>query len=60
MDEEYIGSPEDDMSSPRDFALASPQDLQEGDAISPQSDGTQDVTSDIEVDVWHQMPLVSD
>ncbi|KAI5635609.1 zinc RING finger of MSL2 domain-containing protein [Phthorimaea operculella] len=49
MDEDLAGSPEDDMSSPQDYTL-SPQEV-DPDAASPMSDNTQDMTSDIEVDV---------
>lgn len=50
MDEDLAESPDDDMSSPHDYTLASPQGY-DVDVISPQSAETQDVTSDIEVDV---------
>ncbi|XP_060808519.1 E3 ubiquitin-protein ligase MSL2 isoform X1 [Amyelois transitella] len=50
MDEDLPGSPDDDMSSPHDYTL-SPRDLQDPDLGSPQSEGTHDVNSDIEVDV---------
>lgn len=49
MDEDLPGSPEDDMSSPQDYGIASPHDAD--DCLSPQSTGTQDVNSDVEVDV---------
>ncbi|XP_049879599.1 E3 ubiquitin-protein ligase MSL2 [Pectinophora gossypiella] len=47
MDEELAGSPDDDMSSPQEYAL-SPQEV-DPDAASPQS--THEANSDIEVDV---------
>lgn len=47
MDEELPGSPDDDMSSPQDYTLASPHDLLDPD-VSPQSGGD---ASDIELDV---------
>ncbi|XP_068626771.1 E3 ubiquitin-protein ligase MSL2 isoform X2 [Battus philenor] len=50
MDEELSGSPDDDMSSPREY-LCSPTDPNDLDTTSPQSGGTHDVSSDIEVDV---------
>lgn len=50
MDEELPGSPDDDMSSPHDYALCSPRD-HDFDPESPQSTGTHDLNSDIEVDV---------
>lgn len=59
MDEEFAGSPDDDMSSPHDYAL-SPRDYQDHETVSPQSGETQDVNSDIEVDVWHPLSLASD
>lgn len=51
MDEDLPeGSPgDDDTSSPQEYA-GSPQDLNDGEG-SPQSTGTQDINSDIEVDV---------
>lgn len=48
MDEDG-GSPDDDMSSPREYTLGSPQEV-DPDAASPQSDGTHEVTSDVELD----------
>ncbi|XP_026487850.1 E3 ubiquitin-protein ligase MSL2 isoform X2 [Vanessa tameamea] len=50
MDEELPGSPDDDMSSPHDYTQCSPRD-HDFDAGSPQSTGTHDVNSDIEVDI---------
>lgn len=50
MDEDLTGSPDDHMSSPHDYTLGSPQEV-DPDAASPQSGGTHEVTSDIEVDV---------
>ncbi|KAJ0182464.1 hypothetical protein K1T71_001833 [Dendrolimus kikuchii] len=47
MDEELPGSPEDDMSSPHDYALASPHDFMDPD-VSPQSAPD---ASDVELDV---------
>ncbi|KAL4712722.1 hypothetical protein ACJJTC_008019 [Scirpophaga incertulas] len=35
MDEDLAGSPDDDESSPRDYAITSPQDLQEYSMTSP-------------------------
>ncbi|XP_073957449.1 male-specific lethal 2 [Choristoneura fumiferana] len=49
MDEELAASPEDDTSS-HDYAM-SPPDCRDFDTGSPRSSGTQDVNSDIEVDV---------
>lgn len=50
MDEDLPGSPEDDLSSPHDFTMASPRDAHD-DGLSPQSADAQEVNSDIEVDV---------
>ncbi|CAG4978447.1 unnamed protein product [Parnassius apollo] len=51
MDEELPGSPDDDMSSPQEEYICSPHDPNDPDTASPQSGGTHDVTSDVEVDV---------
>lgn len=49
MDEDLPESPDDDMSSPQEYTMGSPLEA-DPDAASPLS-GTNDVTSDIEVDV---------
>ncbi|XP_041975628.1 E3 ubiquitin-protein ligase MSL2 [Aricia agestis] len=51
MDEDLGVSPDEDLSSPQDDYTCSPRDYLDPDLESPQSGGTQDVNSDIELDV---------
>lgn len=52
MDEDLPGEDDDDMSSPHEYALASPHDLADmNDDHSPQSPSLHEATSDIEIDV---------